>query len=173
MDISALLGDQFGRIRDLYVDVASDLTPEAAHRRPDGVGNPIAWLLWHTARVQDDHVAGLTGGAQVWHQGWAERFDLPFDRDAIGYGHTSEDVDRVRIEDLSELVAYQEEVHRLSLAYVERADGDELSRVIDFNWDPPVTAGVRLVSLLGDCVQHLGQAAYLKGLPSVTAEARP
>jgi hypothetical protein len=25
---------------------------------------------------------------------------------------------------------------------------------------------VRLVSLVGDCLQHLGQAAYVKGLPA-------
>ena len=60
---------------------------------------------------------------------------------------------------------YHEAVHQQTLAYLDRVDADELDRVIDRNWDPPVTAGVRLVSLLGDCLQHLGQAAYVKGLP--------
>jgi hypothetical protein len=35
---------------------------------------------------------------------------------------------------------------------------------VDQSWDPPVTAGVRLISIVGDCLQHLGQAAYVKGL---------
>jgi hypothetical protein len=69
------------------------------------------------------------------------------------------------VESLETLVDYHEAVHRLSLAYVESIDPAELDRVVDRHWDPPVTAGVRLVSVLGDCLQHLGQAAYVKGLP--------
>jgi len=165
MDTSELLTDTIGRVRELYVDIAADLSPEAAHRRPEGEGNPIAWLLWHTARVQDDHVAGLSGGTQAWHDGWSDRFGLPFDERDIGYGHTSQEVDAVRIVNLEELVGYHEAVHRLSLAYLERVDADELDRVVDRRWNPPVTAGVRMVSFIGDCLQHLGQAAYVKGLP--------
>ena len=79
MDSSDLLTDHFGRIRELFVSVADGLSTEDAHRRPEGQGNPIVWLLWHTARVQDDHLAGLTEETQAWHDGWAARFDLPFD----------------------------------------------------------------------------------------------
>jgi len=167
METSALIIDSFGRIRELYVATARDLDLEAAHRRPEGTGNPIVWLLWHTARVQDDHVMGLSGGTQAWHDGWAERFGLPFDEGDIGYGHSSEDVGAVRVERIEDLVAYHEAVHALSLEYAGSADPDELDRVVDNRWDPPVTAGVRLVSLLGDCLQHLGQAAYVRGLPSL------
>jgi Protein of unknown function (DUF664) len=164
METSELLTDTFDRIRELYVDIADDLTPDAVHQRPDGTGNSIAWLLWHAARVQDDHVAGLAGHRQAWHDGWVEAFALPLDVDDIGYGHTSEQVDVVRIEDLGPLVEYHEAVHRLTLDYLGRVDADELDRVVDRRWDPPVTAGVRLVSVAGDCLQHLGQAAYVKGL---------
>jgi hypothetical protein len=168
METSELLTDAFGRIRELYVDLAADLSREAAHHRPEGVGNPIAWLLWHTARVQDDHVAGLCEDSQAWHDGWSRRFDLPLDRDDIGYGHTSAQVDAVRIESLSTLVDYHDAVHRMTLHYLAGVDSRELARVVDRRWDPPVTAGVRLVSVIGDCLQHLGQAAYVKGLPSTT-----
>ena len=166
METSELLTDTFDRIRELYVDIAGDLTPETAHHRPEGTGNSIAWLLWHTARVQDDHVAGLAGNRQAWHDGWVEGFGLPLDVDDIGYGHTSEQVDSVRIEDLDRLVEYHQAVHQLTLDYLGRVDSDELDRVVDRRWDPPVTAGVRLVSVVGDCLQHLGQAAYVKGLTS-------
>jgi uncharacterized damage-inducible protein DinB len=166
VDTSELLADAFGRIRELYVENASDLDHERAHRRPDGAGNSIAWLLWHTARVQDDHVAGLADRAQAWHDGWADRLALDLDRDDIGYGHSSEQVDQVRVEQLQDLVDYHQAVHELTLHYLERVDADELDRVVDRDWDPPVTTGVRLVSVLGDCLQHLGQAAYLKGLPT-------
>ncbi len=166
MDTSDLIIDHFGRIRELYVGTAGDLDTEAAHRRPGGSGNSVVWLLWHTARVQDDHVTGLSGATQAWHDGWSERFGLPLDDGDIGYGHSSEDVDAVRVERLQDLVDYHEAVHRLSLDYAAKADPDELDRVVDRHWDPPVTAGVRLVSVLGDCLQHLGQAAYVKGLPT-------
>ena len=165
MDSRELLIDIFGRIRERFVDVAGDLDLEVGHHRPGGTGNSIVWLLWHTARVQDDHVAGVGGGQQAWHDGWSDRFGFPLDRHDIGYGHSSDDVDTVRVARVEDLVEYHEAVHRLTLAYLDRVDGDELDRVIDRNWDPPVTAGVRLVSLLGDCLQHLGQAAYVKGLP--------
>jgi uncharacterized damage-inducible protein DinB len=164
MNTSELLIDAFGRIRELYVDTAADLDREQAHRRLDGAGNSIAWLLWHTARVQDDHVAGLADRTQAWHDGWADRLALGLDRDDMGYGHSSEQVDQVRVEQLRDLVDYHQAVHELTLHYLERVDPAELDRVVDRDWDPPVTAGVRLVSVLGDCLQHLGQAAYVKGL---------
>jgi hypothetical protein len=165
METSELLADTFGRIRELYVDTAEGLDVEAAHWRPQGAGNPIAWLLWHTARVQDAHVADLAGVQQAWLSGWADRFDLPFDEHDTGYGHSSDEVDAVRIQRLQDLVDYHEAVHEISLEYVARVDAAELDRVVDRRWDPPVTAGVRLVSLIGDSLQHLGQAAYVKGLP--------
>lgn len=165
MESRDLLQDSFGRIRELYVDLADGLSAEQAHRRPGGTGNSIAWLLWHAARVQDDHVAGLAGTGQAWEDGWVVRFALPFDVHDTGYGHSSEEVDQVRIQDFGMLVDYHEAVHALTADYLARVDADELDRVVDRNWDPPVTAGVRLVSIVGDCLQHLGQAAYVKGLP--------
>ena len=43
-------------------------------------------------------------------------------------------------------------------------DATELDRIIDRNWDPPVSAGVRLVSVIDDSMQHAGQALYLRGM---------
>ncbi len=121
------------------------------------------WLLWHTARVQDDHVAALADVPQAWRE-WAPRFDLPLDLEDFGYGHTDEQVDVVRVDDLALLDDYHQAVHRLTLQHVGGLDEAALDRVVDEHWDPPVTAGVRLVSVTGDCLQHLGQAAYVKGL---------
>ncbi len=131
-------------------------------RAPAG-RNSITWLLWHAARIQDDHVAGLSGEEQSW-AAWRERFDLPLDDWDHGYGHSSDQVDSVRVDDLSLLVEYQDAVHEQTLAYLRGADEAELDRVVDEHWDPPVTAGARLVSIVGDELQHLGQAQYAKGL---------
>ena len=163
MDTRELLLDAFGRVAELYADVADGLDEEALHHRPGGTGNPIGWLLWHLARVQDEHLAGITGHDQVWTT-WQERFGLPHGPDDIGFGHTSEQVDQVRIADVGLLTGYHAEVQRATLDYLDTVGPDELDRVVDERWDPPVTAGVRLVSVQGDCLQHLGQAAYVKGL---------
>ena len=164
MDVRGLLTEGFGRITELYDAVADGLDDDALHHRPGGTGNPVGWLLWHLARVQDDHIADLADQPQVWEQ-WQERFGLPNGTGDIGYGHTSEQVDAVRIPDASLLVDYHHEVTLATARYLQTVDEAELDREVDQRWDPPVTAGQRLISIQGDCLQHLGQAAYGKGLP--------
>lgn len=157
-----LLTDSFTRVHDLVGELTGSCSDAVLRYRPDAEANTVAWLLWHLTRVQDDHVAALAGVEQVW-PAWRDRFALPFDDDATGYGQRPEDVAQVRV-DAALLAGYHEEVHALSLRYVGSVDADELSRVVDDSWDPPVTASARLVSVLGDCLQHLGQAAYVAGL---------
>jgi hypothetical protein len=62
------------------------------------------------------------------------------------------------------LTGYHEAVHALTRSVLERLSDDDLSRVIDERWDPPVTVAVRLVSVVNDTGQHVGQAAYVRGL---------
>ena len=163
MDVRGLLTEGFGRITELYDGVAEGLDQRTLHERPGGTGNPVGWLLWHLARVQDHHVAHLADQPQVWET-FQERFGLPNDTDDIGYGHTSEQVDAIRIEDPRLLVDYHREVTLATARYLLTVDEAELEREVDQDWDPPVTAGQRLVSIQGDCLQHLGQAAYVRGL---------
>ena len=163
MDVRGLLTEGFGRITELYAGITEDLDDETLHHRPGGTGNPVGWLLWHLARVQDDHVADLAGQPQVWVR-FQDRFGLPNGTGDIGYGHTSEQVDAIRIAEPTLLVAYHADVHDMTGHYLSRVDDAELDRVVDTRWDPPVTAGQRLISIQGDCLQHLGQAAYVKGL---------
>ena len=157
-----LLVDSFTRVRELVVELTDGLTEEAATFRPGPEANSIGWLSWHLTRIQDDHVAGLAGVEQAW-PAWRERFGLPFSDWATGYGQTSEEVAAVRVTgDL--LAGYHADVHALTLDYLEPITAEELARVVDTRWKPPVTASVRLVSVLGDVYQHLGQAAYVRGL---------
>jgi Protein of unknown function (DUF664) len=157
-----LLIDSFSRIRDLVVELADGLTEEDSVFRPAPEANTPCWLLWHLSRVQDDHIAGLAGVRQAWPD-WRERFGLPFSDWETGYGQNRDEVAAVRVS--GELLAgYHADVHALTLDYLQPITADELARVVDTNWDPPVTAAVRLVSVLGDVLQHLGQAAYVRGL---------
>ena len=157
-----LLADEFGRVHELVLGLTEDLTAEVATYRPDAESNSMAWLLWHLSRVQDDHVAALAGVEQAWPR-WRERFALPFEPDETGYAQSPQDVGRVQVSaDL--LAGYHGDVHDLTNRYLGTVDDAELARVVDTRWDPPVTASVRLVSVLGDNLQHVGQAAYVRGL---------
>jgi hypothetical protein len=161
---NGILLDAFGRVRDLVHSTVEGLGAEELTYRIDDRANTIAWLVWHLTRIEDDHLAYAAKAGQVWiDDGWAERFDLPSRRHDTGYGHTPDEVAAVRASaDL--LVGYHDAVYARAVAYVEGFTDDDLARVIDERWDPPVTLAVRLVSVLGDAFQHIGQAAYVKGV---------
>ena len=157
-----LLVDSFNRIRELVEDLTDGLSEDDSTWRPDPGANTRGWLLWHLTRVQDDHIAGLAAVEQAWPR-WRDRFGLPFSDWATGYGQSPDEVAAVRVS--GELLAgYHADVHARTLDYLQSITDDELARVVDTHWDPPVTAGVRLVSVVSDVLQHLGQAAYVRGL---------
>jgi hypothetical protein len=159
-----VLFDAFKRVRDRVVAVADGLDAETAAFRPDPEANSIAWLLWHLARIQDDHVADVAGVRQAWvEKGWAERLDLPFDERDTGFGHTAAQVEAVDV-DPRLLADYHADVDALTHEFIAGLGPGDLDRIVDERWDPPVTLGVRLVSVVGDCLQHLGQAAYVRGI---------
>jgi len=164
MDSASVLTDAFGRIGGVVHRVVADLTPSQLAFRPDPQANSIAWLVWHLTRGQDTQVADVAGTEQVWTtQGWAERFGLPFDPSETGYAQTSEQVGQVRAS-AELLTGYYDAVAGQTAAYLQRLSEDDLDEVVDEAWDPPVTRGVRLVSVVGDDLQHAGQAAYVRGL---------
>ncbi|GAA2003280.1 mycothiol transferase [Catenulispora subtropica] len=160
-----LLIDAFGRVHEEVHAAVAGLTVEQLHQRLDPDANPIAWLLWHLARVQDDHVADVAGTEQLWTvQGWAERFGTPYRTGAIGYGHSSHDVAQLRVPSADLLTGYHDAVHEQTVAYVSGLKDEDFDRIVDTRWDPPVTLGVRLVSVVSDTLQHVGQAAYVRGV---------
>jgi uncharacterized damage-inducible protein DinB len=165
VDVAALLTDAFSRIGEEVHDAVDGLSAEQLAFRVDPQANSIGWLVWHLSRVQDDHVAGVAGSEQVWTaQGWVERFGLPFPVHAIGYGHSSDDVAAVQVKSPELLTGYYDAVAARTAEYVGGLTDADLDRVVDEAWDPPVTLGVRLVSVIDDCAQHAGQAAFVRGI---------
>src|SRR4051812_49951921 len=139
MDIAALLDELFGRIPPLARDAVDGLDPDALVAAPAPGANTIAWLVWHSARVQDDHVGEVMGTDQIWQHGdWAARFELEPDAQNTGYGHTPDDVARVRPVDAAALVDYLDAVHARTVAWLRDLESDDLDRVVDTRWDPPV-----------------------------------
>jgi hypothetical protein len=165
MTSAELLVDAFSRIRGAVHRAVDGLTAEQLAFRVDSEANSIAWLVWHLTRIQDDHVAGVAQAEQVWtSQGWVDRFGLPFDPRDTGYGHEADEVAAVRVDSGELLVGYYDAVHEQTTRYVEQLGDADLARIVDRSWDPPVTLGVRLVSVIADDLQHAGQAALVRGI---------
>lgn len=164
----SVLRECFGRVREELPSVLDGLTPDEVLWRADAEANPIGWLVWHLLRVQDDHLAGVAAalGRPV-DQAWTEhegRFGLPYPSEAIGYGHSSADVAAFDVTDPALLLGYAEAVDALTEQVLAGMTEDELQRQVDTYDGEPITAQVRLVSVVGDTTQHLGQASYLRGL---------
>lgn len=164
MTSADVLIDAYERVREQALSAVRGLNRDQLAHRIDPDANSIAWLVWHLTRVQDDHVADAAGSEQVWIDGgWVDEFGLPLDRYDTGFGHTSDQVAAVRAS-ANLLSQYHDAVHERTAAYVAGLSDADLDEVIDESWDPPVTLGVRLVSVIGDGMQHAGQAAFVRGV---------
>lgn len=165
MHVRELLLDLFGRIDGHVTQIVEGLDAEALQWSPAPGANPIGWLVWHLTRVQDSHVAEAMGVEQRWAtEDWPRRFGLLPDPDNTGYGHDAEQVAAVRPEGWEVLVEYHTAVAARTRRYLRSLHEEDLDRVVDERWEPPVTLGVRLVSVADDDSQHAGQAKYVRGL---------
>ena len=165
MNTADLLLDAFGRVHEAVHRSVDGLRPAELHFRVDPGANSIAWLVWHLTRVQDDHVSEVAGLEQAWTlKGWHDRFGLPFDTAETGYGQGSAEVAAVTVESGDLLTGYYDAVHEQTIRYVRGLTDVDLDRVVDTNWDPPVTLGVRLISVFEDDIEHAGQAAFIRGI---------
>ena len=166
MDVAAVYLELYGRIPPLVEATLDGLGLDLVNDRVTDDANPIGWLIWHLTRVQDHHVSELLATDQVYldGSGWPERFGSPAEADDTGYGHTAEQVARVRPESARDLLDYHAAVDARTRSFLTGLTPDALDEVVDRRFDPPVTLGVRLVSIADDSLQHLGQAAYVRGL---------
>lgn len=164
MKSADLLTDAFTRVQETVHSVVEGLSHTDLHARLDDGANTIAWLVWHLTRIQDDHISDAAGIEQVWFtQDWASRFDLPFTKNTTGYGHSAADVAAVQVGSPELLLGYYDDVHEQTLGFISGLDGRALSRIVDEAWSPPVTLGVRLISVISDDLQHAYQAAFVRG----------
>lgn len=168
MDVAELAAEVYGRVTEHVHRIVDGLSAEELASAPADGANPIGWLLWHLTRVQDHHVSELLDEPQVWMTSdWPPRFGYDpdgLDPEEHGYGHTAEQVAGVRPDGPDAITGYYDAVWARTKAYLATLSPDDLDRVVDRRWDPPVTLGVRLVSVADDSIQHAGQAAYVRGL---------
>jgi uncharacterized damage-inducible protein DinB len=165
MNVSDLFLELYGRVPPLVGEALDGLDPGQLVWQPSPGANTIGWLTWHLTRVQDHHVAEILDTDQVWAgDDWASRFGLTPDPSNTGYGHGIDDVLTVQPENARALVEYLDAVDVRTRAMLADVSEIDLERIVDRRWDPPVTLGVRLVSIADDCLQHAGQASYVRGL---------
>lgn len=165
MTSAELLVDAYSRIHHIVHQAVDGLPPDSLAARVDPDANSIAWLVWHLTRVQDDHLADVMGTEQVWtSQGWADRFGLPFEPASTGYGHGTKEVAAVKVSSGDLLTGYFDAVHTETARFLSGVTDSDLDRIVDKRWNPPVTLGVRLVSVISDNIQHAGQAAFVRGI---------
>jgi hypothetical protein len=165
MDVNELLLDLYGRVDEHVEQILDGLDPDLLLTSSEPGTNPIAWLVWHLARVQDATLSELVEEEQLWVKGdWAPRFGLEPDPANSGYGHTPEQVAAVRPDGVEVLGEYFDAVSARTRALLEEWTEADLDRIVDESWDPPVSLGVRLISAADDCIQHAGQAKYLRGV---------
>ncbi len=163
MTSADILTDGFGRVQENVHAVVRGLTSGQLAERIAPGANSIAWLVWHLTRVQDDHVGDAFGVPQAWTE-YGQRFELPLEPHDTGYGHTPEQAAQVTVDSPDLLTGYYDAVHAQTIRLVAGVTDPDLDRVVDERWNPPVTLGVRLVSVIDDCAQHVGQAAFIRGI---------
>ena len=165
MVTNELVLDSFDRINQIVHRTVEGLSIEELSFRPNNTANSITWLVWHIARVQDSQLSGLANTGQIWEKDWFDKFKLPLDVKETGYGHTSEKVASIKVESTL-LLGYLDDVYNISREFIQKLQEVDYDKIVDKNWTPPVTLSARLVSTISDCLQHAGQAAYIKGLLS-------
>ena len=161
-----LVLDGFGRIQDSLKETLDGLPPGLLDRLPKADCNSIGWLAWHLIRGMDGQVADLMGEEQLWTKdGWHAKFKRPADPEDSGYGHGPEEVAAFRSPDIKVILDYSRACVERTKEYLKTLTPAQLNRKLDESWFTPVpTVGVRLVSILADCLEHAGQAAYVRGL---------
>lgn len=160
--------------RRMYAATAP-LSEDEMHWRPDAESNSIAFLIWHTARVEDRLIQTFARGEQeVWvRDGWSDRMGVP--QGDTGVNYTLEQVDAFPAVASDTLKEYFDSIREETLPYVRSLSDEDFDIVPDERTPfPEFAASVRYFrgrniggifrQLIGEEDQHLGQIAFIRGL---------
>lgn len=161
MNANDILADFIQRPIDAAHNLPA-LSAQQLNAHPSDHPNSIAWLLWHSGREVDVQLAHLSGKAQVW-ESFRNLLNLGELGETVGYGHTVDQSHQIQVSNQKLLVNYLEASLSALGDYASTLSETDLDEVIDNSWETPVTRGVRLVSIIDDATQHVGQAAYVAG----------
>jgi len=166
MEWQQLIMDLFLRISQELELVLEGLTVDDLNKQPHPDCNSIGWLVWHLTRTQDRNIGEVMGEEQLWIKDrWHAKFNRAPDPSETGFSHSSEDAAAFRSPDGKTLLAYHGAVLERSKGYISsKLSETELARESKSLTLATVNAvRVRLVGVINDSLQHVGQAAYVRG----------
>ena len=166
MDWRDMMIDGYSRVLEGLEHALGGVDRAVLDRQPKPDCNTMGWLAWHTGRVQDAQIAALMGVEQLWlSEGWHAKFVRPADPRDTGFGNTPEQVAAFRSPEPQVFIDYLRACTNRTKSYLMSLTPADLGRELNEpQWQPLPTVGVRLVSILADDLQHIGQIGYLRGL---------
>jgi hypothetical protein len=161
-----LITDIFDRVAEQVEKVLDGLTPEELNRQPAPGANTIGWLIWHLTRSFDRNVSELAGKEQLWTaNGWYAKFGRSADPDETGVGHSQEEMAAFRVPDGRATLEYHLAVQARIKEYMSTLTESELDReATSPTLGTTFSVGKRLLAQFSEGLQHVGQAAYVRGL---------
>ena len=141
------------------------LTPAELRWQPTLVSNPISWIVWHMARVEDRWVNRvLRGDVELWiRDGWHEKFGMS--EEAHGYGETETQVWAMPDVAMSDVMAYFDAVQRSTATHLEQMTSADIEATyVHPRKRTDLTGAWILGHILVEESQHLGQIAYIRGM---------
>ncbi|MFC2045637.1 DinB family protein [Chloroflexota bacterium] len=166
MECYELLTDGYGRILTALENAVKGLTQDDLNWQSGKDCNSIGWLAWHLTRVQDTSIANMMGDEQLWiKDGWHAKFNRPANTNDTGFGNTPEDVAAFKSPEAQVFIDYNKAVLERTKRYFLTLSTADLDRELNEpQFQPLPTVGVRLISVLADSLQHIGQMGYIRGL---------
>ena len=166
MECHKLIMDGYDRILQALEHALSGLTEDDLNEQPHPDCYSIGWLAWHLTRLQDDYIADLMGEDQLWAKDmWYTKFNRAPDLEDIGLSHTAEDIAAFRSVNVDTLLEYHRAVLHRTKQYIATLSMDDLARELNEPWfHTPPTVAVRLMTVMSDSLQHVGQIAYVRDL---------
>lgn len=162
-----IIMDIFDRIAAQLAQVLEGLTPEELNRQPSTGANTIGWMAWHLTRSHDRNMSELMKMEQLWiSEGWYKRFNRAPDPSETGWGHTIDEMKNFGAPDSMTIMKY----HRSVLERIKDYIGNDLTEAVleDESYSPTFRRSSpvyrRITGVINDGLQHVGQAAYVRGL---------
>jgi len=163
MEWQQLIISIFERMSQIMEKSLQRLTLDDVNQQPSRDTNSMGWLAWHLTRCYDEAMANLLGEEQLWIKGkWHAKFNRPADPQDLGFGHSPEDLSAFKSPEVQILLGYYRAVLELMRHYITNLSESDLDQKLDHPRFPTVAA--RLVGVVNDSYQHIGQIAYVRGL---------
>src|SRR3990172_6004311 len=160
------------QMHNTYNDAIGDLTPEQLHWRANENGLPIAFILWHYVRTEDNVIQFvLQRKPTVWLEGgWDQKFAL--DRVAQGTGMSLTEAQALRIASKEEWQRYMQAVWQATDDFLASRDDAYLQEKTTVKplGEMPIQNAIGNMCLTHGFT-HLGEIAHLRGLQGLRGMA--